>query len=160
VLTGAAEAPGPGDPDGSGTADLRVNPGAARICVDLAVQGIEPATAAHIHRAPGPACAAADAPAAAHGGRPVAHRPPGRGCDGRLLEHPRPVRCRSSRSSTSPAVSRRSWTTCAWTSQAAFARIVEQFSAIGILAFVLFWPGEDPRAGLERLAADVLDRVR
>jgi alkanesulfonate monooxygenase SsuD/methylene tetrahydromethanopterin reductase-like flavin-dependent oxidoreductase (luciferase family) len=47
-----------------------------------------------------------------------------------------------------------------WTSQVAFARIVEEFSAIGIREFVLFWPGDDRRAELERLAADVLDRVR
>ena len=52
VMTGAAEAPGPGDPDGSGTADLRVNPGAERVCVDLFVQDIATATAAHIHEAP------------------------------------------------------------------------------------------------------------
>lgn len=52
VLTGAAEAPGPGDPDGSGTADLRVNPGLEQVCVDLVVQDIAPATAAHIHEAP------------------------------------------------------------------------------------------------------------
>lgn len=48
-LTGAAERPGPGDPDGSGTARLRVNPGTGVICYDLAVTGIEPATAAHVH---------------------------------------------------------------------------------------------------------------
>ncbi len=48
-LTGAAERPGPGDPDGSGTARLRVNPGTGVNCYDLAVRGIEPANAAHIH---------------------------------------------------------------------------------------------------------------
>ena len=52
VLTGAAERPGPGDPDGSGTAHLRVNPGAEQVCVDLVVQDVAPATAAHIHEAP------------------------------------------------------------------------------------------------------------
>ncbi len=46
-LTGEAEVPGPGDPDGSGTAVLRVNSG--RICYTLMVEDIEPATAAHIH---------------------------------------------------------------------------------------------------------------
>jgi hypothetical protein len=51
-LTGAAEVPGPGDPDGSGSALLRVNPGQGQICYDLTVSGIEPATAAHIHEAP------------------------------------------------------------------------------------------------------------
>jgi hypothetical protein len=49
TLTGAAEVPGPGDPDGSGTANLRVNPGQGCISYDLAVEGIAPATAAHIH---------------------------------------------------------------------------------------------------------------
>ena len=51
-MTGAAERPGPGDPDGSGTARFRVNPGQGRICYTLTVANIEPATAAHIHRAP------------------------------------------------------------------------------------------------------------
>ncbi len=48
-LTGAAEVPGPGDPEGSGTAEIRVNPGQGRICFTLTVSGIAPATAAHIH---------------------------------------------------------------------------------------------------------------
>jgi hypothetical protein len=51
-MTGAAERPGPGDPDGTGTATFRINPGQRRICYTLSVSGIEPATAAHIHRAP------------------------------------------------------------------------------------------------------------
>jgi hypothetical protein len=49
VLTGAAEVPGPGDPDGSGTARLTLNQGQGRICYKLTVSGIAPATAAHIH---------------------------------------------------------------------------------------------------------------
>jgi hypothetical protein len=49
TLTGAAEVPGPGDPDGSGTATLTVNPGLGQICYALTVSGIAPATAAHIH---------------------------------------------------------------------------------------------------------------
>jgi hypothetical protein len=52
TLTGAAERPGPGDPDGTGTASLRVNPGKAELCYTLTVRNIDPATAAHIHRAP------------------------------------------------------------------------------------------------------------
>lgn len=48
-LTGAAEVPGPGDPDGSGSAALTVNPGQNRICYTLTVRDIEPARAAHIH---------------------------------------------------------------------------------------------------------------
>ena len=51
-MTGAAERPGPGDPDGSGTAVFRVNAGQGQICYTLVVQDIDPATAAHIHRAP------------------------------------------------------------------------------------------------------------
>jgi hypothetical protein len=52
TLTGAAEVPGPGDPDGSGTANVRVNPGQGCISYDIAVTGIAPARAAHIHKAP------------------------------------------------------------------------------------------------------------
>lgn len=51
-MTGAAERPGPGDPDGSGTATLKVNPGQREVCYTLTVTGIDSATAAHIHRAP------------------------------------------------------------------------------------------------------------
>ena len=51
-MTGAAEAPGPGDPDGSGTAVFRLNPGQGEICFELTVSNIDPATAAHIHVAP------------------------------------------------------------------------------------------------------------
>ena len=49
-LTGAAERPGPGDPDGTGTASFRINPGQSRVCFELRVNAIEPATLAHIHR--------------------------------------------------------------------------------------------------------------
>ena len=52
TLTGAAERPGPGDPDGSGSITLTVNPGQKRICYELTVAGIETPTAAHIHIAP------------------------------------------------------------------------------------------------------------
>jgi hypothetical protein len=48
-LSGAAEAPKKGDPDGTGTATLRLNPGQEQICYELAVQGIATANAAHIH---------------------------------------------------------------------------------------------------------------
>jgi len=51
-LTGAAEVPGPGDPDGSGTAQITVNPGQNQVCYKLRVAKIAPATAAHIHEAP------------------------------------------------------------------------------------------------------------
>jgi hypothetical protein len=51
-LTGEAEVPGPGDPDGSGTATLTVNPGLGTVCYTIEVAGVDPLTAAHIHKAP------------------------------------------------------------------------------------------------------------
>ncbi len=52
TLTGAAEAPGPGDPDGSGFAKIILNQGQGEVCFELTVQNIDTATAAHIHIAP------------------------------------------------------------------------------------------------------------
>lgn len=52
ALTGAAERPGPGDPDGSGTAHLTVNPGLGTVCYSVTVSDVAPITAAHIHLAP------------------------------------------------------------------------------------------------------------
>jgi hypothetical protein len=50
TLTGAAEVPGPGDPDGSGTANITVNPGQEEVCWEITAEDITlPATAAHIH---------------------------------------------------------------------------------------------------------------
>ena len=49
-LTGAAELPGPGDPDGRGTAFVRLNPSQLKVCFYLTAGNITlPATAAHIH---------------------------------------------------------------------------------------------------------------
>ena len=48
-LTGATEVPGPGDTDGSGTAQVTVNPDKNEVCYELTVAKIEEATAAHIH---------------------------------------------------------------------------------------------------------------
>jgi hypothetical protein len=48
-LTGAAEVPGPGDPDGLGFAFVRWNADNGLICYNVLVRRIEPATAAHIH---------------------------------------------------------------------------------------------------------------
>lgn len=49
TLSGATEVPGPGDPDGSGTFDGKVNLGLSRLCYTLTVSNIAPATAAHVH---------------------------------------------------------------------------------------------------------------
>jgi len=52
ALTGAAEGPGLGDPDGSGTAELRIDPEGGQFCYVLTVSGIAPARLAHIHKSP------------------------------------------------------------------------------------------------------------
>lgn len=49
TLSGAAEVPGPGDSDGTGTFTARVNPGIGQLCYTLTVSNIDPAAAAHIH---------------------------------------------------------------------------------------------------------------
>jgi len=51
-LNGFEEAPGPGDPDGSGVARVTVDTATGRICYVIRVANIAPATAAHIHEAP------------------------------------------------------------------------------------------------------------
>jgi CHRD domain len=48
TLTGEKEVPGPGDPNGRGQAEVKVYK--AKVCYELEVQRIKPATAAHIHR--------------------------------------------------------------------------------------------------------------
>jgi len=50
TMTGVQEVPGPGDPDGTGTAEINVDPANARVCWNLYARQIDPATAAHIHR--------------------------------------------------------------------------------------------------------------
>ena len=50
TLTGAAEVPGPGDTDGSGSFTTTINPGAKQICYTITVAGIDTPTAAHIHK--------------------------------------------------------------------------------------------------------------
>lgn len=57
VLTGAAEVngqgvPNQGDPDGSGTARITVNPGLNVVCWNIEVANIATATRGHIHQAP------------------------------------------------------------------------------------------------------------
>lgn len=49
ALTGAAEVPGPGDPDGIGAAEITVNSSQKRICFTLQASNIGPPTMAHIH---------------------------------------------------------------------------------------------------------------
>lgn len=53
-LTGAAEVPGPGDPDGMGNAEFTFDWVSGNMCYELDVDNIAQPTAAHIHRgAPG-----------------------------------------------------------------------------------------------------------
>lgn len=49
VLVGEEEVPGPGDPDGFGTAIITLDPDEGEVCYRLRVSGIATATAAHIH---------------------------------------------------------------------------------------------------------------
>ena len=49
TLSGAAEVPGPGDTDGTGTANVTLNHGQGQVCYDITVSNIEKPTAAHIH---------------------------------------------------------------------------------------------------------------
>ena len=51
-LTGANEAPGPGDPDGQGFAVIQVQPAAGMVCWFYQVNFIGRPTAAHVHEAP------------------------------------------------------------------------------------------------------------
>ncbi|MCD6016281.1 MAG: domain containing protein [Solirubrobacterales bacterium] len=53
TLTGAEEAPGPGDADATGEADLRLNQGQNRVCFDVSWADVDGQVfAAHIHEAP------------------------------------------------------------------------------------------------------------
>ena len=66
-MIGAQEVPGPGDPDGSGRAEITTVDRTDNLCYTVTVTGIEPATAAHIHRGrrgvSGPPVVTLDAPA-------------------------------------------------------------------------------------------------
>lgn len=66
TLAGINEVPGPGDPDGSGTAVITLNKSKGEVCYELSVSNIEAAVAAHIHQAPvgvaGPVVVALGAP--------------------------------------------------------------------------------------------------
>ena len=52
LLSGAAEVPGPGDPDGQGTATVRLAVERSEVCFTIAVIDIAAPTQAHLHRAP------------------------------------------------------------------------------------------------------------
>ena len=49
-LTGAAEVPGPGDPDGRGSAEVHIADPLDRVCYEINVNNLIDVTAAHIHR--------------------------------------------------------------------------------------------------------------
>ena len=48
-MTGAEEVPGPGDPDGKGSATVVVDDAANSVCFELTYSGLGKVTAAHIH---------------------------------------------------------------------------------------------------------------
>jgi CHRD domain len=48
-LSGANEVPLAGDPNGTGRAVIRVNPGQGTVCYDITVENVDPIAAAHIH---------------------------------------------------------------------------------------------------------------
>lgn len=50
AMDGSLERPDPGDPDGYGAADFRLK--GNKVCFRILAEGIEPVTAAHIHKAP------------------------------------------------------------------------------------------------------------
>lgn len=49
-LQGSQEVPGPGDPDGTGTAKVTADATTNQVCFDLTAQAITRPTAAHLHR--------------------------------------------------------------------------------------------------------------
>ena len=51
-LLGANEVGAGGDPDGSGTADITVNPGTGQVCFEITVADLDPVILGHIHDAP------------------------------------------------------------------------------------------------------------
>ncbi|MFN2557974.1 MAG: CHRD domain-containing protein [Nitriliruptorales bacterium] len=48
-MTGPAEAPRPGDPDGAGAANLSIDTATSQLCYKITVDKIAPPTQAHIH---------------------------------------------------------------------------------------------------------------
>ena len=51
-MTGAAEVPGPGDPDGTGRVEMTIHAPSGEVCYELSVKKITPSTSAQIHFAP------------------------------------------------------------------------------------------------------------
>ena len=49
TLTGAAEVPGPGDPDGGGTATVNIDATKREVCYEVTTQKVDSPTAMHIH---------------------------------------------------------------------------------------------------------------
>lgn len=69
-MTGGAEAPGPGDTDGSGIAKLTFNHNKGEVCYTLTTKKIQAVTEAHIHNS-----------AAGQSGPPkITFTPAGKGC--------------------------------------------------------------------------------
>ena len=69
-MTGGAEAPGPGDTDGTGTAKITMNHEKGEVCYTLTTKKIQAVTAAHIHSG-----------AAGQSGPPkITFTPPTKGC--------------------------------------------------------------------------------
>jgi hypothetical protein len=52
TLTGSTEVPGPGDPDGSGTATVTIDTVKGQLCYTVQVALVDGVTMAHIHKAP------------------------------------------------------------------------------------------------------------
>jgi hypothetical protein len=52
TMDGTQEVPGPGDPDGTGEARLKIKLNKDQLCVDVETKYIDTPTAAHIHNAP------------------------------------------------------------------------------------------------------------
>ena len=50
TLTGIQEVPGPGDADGTGSAEIRVDSGEDQLCWDLYARQVDVVTGAHIYR--------------------------------------------------------------------------------------------------------------
>lgn len=49
-LNPQSEVPGPGDTDGSGLFEARLNPGSGQMCYEIKVDDLDDVTGAHIHR--------------------------------------------------------------------------------------------------------------